>query len=442
MTSRTSLSIVGVGWALVACAAPDMQGTPVGADTPAPAPVVHSTSGSCSAAGAALAPADPGQFPKCACAAGGAARCIAKAIVPADQVSSLDACAAVGDGVCVPDKLVQSGGAAPKTCKSPFGEGRCMSLCVPEVAKNAAVLNRGEGDVCDADERCAPCLDPLKNNAPTGVCEIGAPSPVDCGGDGSAKGGGATGGSAPAPVQCPYSGPPLVDVTTFPSCGAGARCVPAAVVPVASQPLLGACPTGLCAPEKSVAAGGQYLPKVCSAVASAEGRCVNVNIPAIAAQRAMLQPDVCDPDELCAPCFNPLDGTDTGACRSVTCDAPKEPARTFTACCSARAKCVPTALVPSARRSNLDDGDGACQQGQELCVPNEMLDPAFRGPACQGSTFFTGSYSGVCLSDCLDFDFFESLGISRGSCPNGSVCAPCRNPLTGASTGAPGCPGT
>ena len=80
--------------------------------------------------------------------------------------------------MCVPDPLVKSGGKAPPTCKSPFGEGRCMSVCVPEVAKNADLLNRGEGDVCAEDERCAPCLNPLKNNEPTGVCEIGKAAPA------------------------------------------------------------------------------------------------------------------------------------------------------------------------------------------------------------------------------------------------------------------------
>lgn len=317
-----------------------------------------------------------------------------------------------------------------------------MSLCVPEVAKNADLLGRGEGDSCAEDERCAPCLNPLKNNEPTGVCEIGKAAPT-CADPGRA---------APAPTSaapalaCPYTGPPVVDVTKFPACGDGARCVPASLVPAESAAMLKACATGLCAPEKSIAAGGQYLPKTCKAVAGAEGRCLNVNIPQVDAQKAQLTRDVCDTGELCTPCFNPIDGKATGACKSVSCDAPKQPAKTFTACCNSqgtsRAKCVPTTIVPQSQQGNLDDDNGTCQKNAELCVPNEMLQPNFKGPACAGSTFLTGDYTGVCLSDCLSFGFIQSLGISRGNCTNGFKCAPCTNPLSGSPTGAPGCPGT
>src|SRR6185369_12154015 len=92
--------------------------------------------------GPTLSPQDPSKFPKCSCKAGGQARCIGKDKVPASVSSKLDSCSEGGPGVCVPDPLVKSGGAAPPTCKSAFGEGRCMSLCVPDVAKNASLLNR------------------------------------------------------------------------------------------------------------------------------------------------------------------------------------------------------------------------------------------------------------------------------------------------------------
>jgi hypothetical protein len=446
-----SLAALAAGAALLAActSAADFEGTPVAGtldQTAGGAGARSSSSEQCSTSSVALAPEDPATFPKCACAAGGAARCVPTAKVPSNVASQLEACSEGGGGVCVPDKLVASGGAAPKTCNSAFGEGRCMSMCVPDVAKNAALLNRGEGDVCDADERCVPCLNPLENNAPTGVCEIGAPPPPACTApeDDGASAPPSQGG-APA-LACPYTGPPVVDVTTFPACGAGARCVPASLVPASAAALLGSCPTGLCAPEKQLAAGGQYLPKTCAAVGGGEGRCTNVAIPAVAAQKAMLSRDTCDADELCAPCFNPLDGTDTGACRTVSCDAPKQPPKTFTGCCTSqgatRAKCVPTSIIPSAEQGNLDDDDGTCEEDEELCVPNEMLQPGFKGPACSGSTLLTGAYTGVCLSDCLHFGFLQSLGISRGSCPKSFKCAPCENPLTGAPTNAPGCPGT
>jgi hypothetical protein len=447
---RAKLVVIGASLAtlLLACTA-DLDGSPLDGDSPSAASASPSSSSSpsCTDDPVTLAPEDPNKYGKCACAAGGAARCIPKDKVPSNVSGVLDTCSEGGPGVCVPDKLVSSGGAAPKTCKSAFGEGRCMSMCVPDVAKNATLLNRGEGDVCDQDERCVPCLNPLKDNEPTGVCEIGKPPPPACSGGSNGSSGGQSSPTGTTPqLSCPYSGPPVVDVSTFPSCGDGARCVPASLVPATAAALLSTCPTGLCAPEKQIAAGGQYLPKTCKALAGAEGRCTNAVIPAVQAQKAMLTRDVCDANELCAPCFDPLSGKETGACSTVSCDKPSQAAKTFTGCCTSqgttRAKCVPTTLVPTAEQGNLDDDDGTCLKGSELCVPNEMLQPNFKGPACNGSTFLTGDYTGVCLSDCLHFGFIQSLGISRGSCQSGFKCAPCTNPLTGEATGAPGCPGT
>ena len=432
---------------LGACQAPAIDGSGLDGTPSDPTTTSKSDPTTCTTSTSpALAPTDPGMFPKCACAAkGGAARCVPKDKVPSNVASQLDTCPDNGGGVCVPDPLVKSGGAAPPTCKSPFGEGRCMSVCVPQIAQSADLLNRGEGDACAADERCAPCLNPLKNNEPTGVCDIGKAAPK-CNDPASSPT--TPTGTAPQNVACPYTGPPIVDVTTFEvlDCGSGLRCVPSSLVPASSAAMLKTCAKGLCAPEKSIAAGGQYLPKTCKALAGAEGRCLNANIPMLAAQKAQLTQDACDSNELCAPCFNPIDGKDTGACKSVSCDAPKQPAKAFTACCNSqgtsRAKCVPTTIVPQAEQSNLDDDNGTCVKGAELCVPNEMLQPNFKGPACSGSTFLTGDYTGVCLSDCLSFGFIQSLGISRGSCLKGFKCAPCTNPLTGKATGAPGCPGT
>jgi len=448
MGQRNIIAVVCVVAGLLgACTAADFTGDQLAGDqgSSKAGQTTPKSDNACTTGGGAVAltPEDPANYPKCACEAkGGKARCIPKTKVPSNVASVLEPCTDGGEGVCVPDPLVKSGGKAPPTCKSPFGEGRCLSVCVPEVAKSSDLLGRGEGDICAEDERCAPCLNPLKNNEPTGVCEIG--KTVKCDDPKAttpAPSGGTAGGGA-----CPYTGPPVVDVATFPSCGDGARCVPANLVPATAAAMLKTCATGLCAPEKSIAAGGNYLPKTCSAVGAAEGRCLNVNIGSIEPQKAQLSRDVCDASELCAPCFNPIDGKPTGACSSVSCDAPKQPAKAFKACCSdqgtARAKCVPKTIVPASQQGNLDTDDGTCTEGSELCVPNEMLQPNFKGPACAGSTFLTGSYTGVCLSDCLSFGFVASLGISRGNCTKGFKCAPCTNPLSGAATGAPGCPGT
>ncbi|MBX3189314.1 MAG: hypothetical protein KF819_19980 [Labilithrix sp.] len=427
---------------IVACSVADIEGTTLDQDNATPAP--SKAPAGCVPKGSAkgLQPTDPETLPKCACAKGGAARCVAKSDLPESLAAQLEGCSDVaGGGACVPDPLVKSGGGAPPTCKSPFGEGRCMSLCVPEVAKNAQLLDRGEGDTCAEDERCAPCTNPLKNNAPTGVCEIGTSSsaPVECE-DTSTQSTPPGGGTAPAGT-CPYEGPPVVDVTMFPACGDGARCVPEGAVPAESASMLKKCPTGLCAPEKSIAAGGQYLPKTCASVAGAEGRCVNVNVPAVESQKDQLPQDACDANERCAPCFNPGDGKETGACRTVSCDAPKKPAVTFASCCklggSPRGKCVPISMVPASSRSRLDDED--CVEGKELCAPAENLDPTHKATACNADSFVLGKYTGVCVSNCVKFGI-QGVALARGNCSSVQTCAPCVQ--GGKPTGAPGCPGS
>jgi hypothetical protein len=385
-----------------------------------------------------FSPTDPNGLPKCACAVGGAARCVPKEGVPAALAASLESCDNGGPGACVPDSLVKSGGAAPTTCQSSLGEGRCMSICIPEIGKNADALTRGDGDVCNEDERCTPCLDPQKNNEPTGVCEIG--KTVECKAP-SKPNKPNSGGSQ---VKCPYTGPPVIDVAKLPPCGAGAHCIPTDLAgPAAAQLKKCEGPAGsVCAPDKSIQAGGQYLPKTCNAVANAEGRCINVVIPAIEAQKKNLTKDICDESELCAPCFDPTSGKDTGVCKTVSCDSPKKPATTFKACCTkeggeSRAKCVPTTVIPAEQQQQLDDDDGTCVKDEELCVPNEMLQPNYKGGvACQAKMIFLGEYEGVCLSDCLD-----GVGIlPRSTCEEGFKCVPCER--GGKPTGAPGCKNT
>jgi len=87
----------------------------------------------------------------------------------------------------------------------------------------------------------------------------------------------------------------------------------------------------------------------------------------------------------------------------------------------------------------VNDEDETCNDGLEVCVPTEHLDPAFKPVACGASSFFLGSYTGVCLSDCLDFGI-DAIGFDRGNCTKVQTCVPCEQ--DGKPTGAPGCPNT
>lgn len=437
---------------LFACAPADLEGDPLSGQNVDPN-VDAQNNGAGGACVASIQGEDPNQFPKCTGPKGGAGRCVPKEKLGAFADKFVDGGCA-GGTVCVAESLVKSGTSVElKKCKPVLGQstedGRCFSTLAKDAVANYDLLKNATGDQCGADEVCAPCLNPLANNAPTGVC-FKPSSGSDCTAGGG-NNGGTSGGGSPQNVACPYNGPPLVNVSTFPveDCGSGMRCVPANLLP--SPDLvksLKTCAQGVCAPEKSIAAAGNYVPKTCTSVAGAEGRCINENVPQVAAQKSMLPRDTCDPNEYCTPCYSPLDGTDTGACKTAKCDAAKQPAKTFTGCCvdknnPARGKCVPKTMVPSNMSKNLGDDDGKCQKDVEVCVPNEFVTtPGYKGSPCNGSTFLFGGYTGVCLSDCLEFGFFQSLGISRGSCPSSNKCVPCTNPLDGSPTGAPGCPGT
>jgi hypothetical protein len=376
--------------------------------------------------------ADPSTLPACAPACGGA-HC-----VPSDKVPEVSRpfFAACGGGYCLPDTLIVSGGAKPPSCKSLNGaDGVCIGLCVPQVALNKDVLAQG---TCASDERCTPCINP-NDGRPTGACAIGSQlSNVPCG----APDAGAPDSSAPVvPLTCPYVGPPIVDPKPLPECGgagSGAHCLPGHLAPSELVSKLATCSGGYCVPDKLIVSAGRFVPRTCSSLLGAEGRCHNAVLPLVKAQSG-LPVESCDANERCVPCFNPIDGSDTGACK-VSCDpGPTAAAKTFASCCNkngaTRGKCVPRTAIPAALTSNLQADSCA---NDSLCAPTENLSPAFVPPACSASTLISGSYTGVCLSDCLDFGFGSDLALDRGNCQSLHTCVPCKR--DGKPTGAPGCP--
>jgi hypothetical protein len=373
----------------------------------------------------------------------GAAHCVPAASVPANVSTALSTCTG---GFCVPDPFIKNPSLVPPACKSlNNADGVCLSVCVPQVHSYESLLPQS---TCAADERCAPCISPL-DMKPTGACDIGKGTLTTNGGSctpttSADAGSKPSGDGATAPAACPHVGPPVLDPSTLPSCdpAGGAHCLSTALVPPAMASQLATCPTGLCVPDVFIEAGGNFIPPTCKSLDDAEGRCLDEAIPQVASQKATLPQSTCATYERCVPCYSPLDGTATGACK-LSCDpGPKDPPKTFAACCSKnnvpQGKCIPTTQIPMSEQSNLDVDE--CVKGQSLCVPTEMLAMPYTPMACTGNTLLTGDYTGVCLSTCLHFGFFQQLGISQGSCDDLHECAPCKNPLTGQPTGAPGCP--
>jgi hypothetical protein len=121
---------------------------------------------------AALSADDVAKLPKCECKSGGHARCVPSSSIPGSLSNQLESCDD-DKGACVPDTVLSLGDKSLPVCKASGKDGRCLSVCVPMVAKYAdSGLTRGDGDACPSDERCVPCENPLDGTA-TGVCDIG-----------------------------------------------------------------------------------------------------------------------------------------------------------------------------------------------------------------------------------------------------------------------------
>jgi hypothetical protein len=244
-------------------------------------------------------------------------------------------------------------------------------------------------------------------------------------------------------AACPYTGPPL-DISGFPACRDGGRCIPKSMIPPANlaqvKEQLAECPGGFCAPEKMVKTQNMGLPTSCTSVGGIEGRCTSTVILQVDAQKENIPQDKCDANERCTPCFDPLTNAETGACRQVSCDAPKATPQPLAQCCATGGKnlgrCLPKASLPPAAASGLAQKE--CPSATDVCIPAEEMTAGFVHPKCKGSSLL-GAYDGVCISNCVKKDFLTSVGTSRGNCSAESFCAPCKNPLTGAATGAPNC---
>ena len=389
---------------------------------------------------------DPSTLPGASCCTFGPSHCVPTATIPPGLDNAFATCAT---GLCVPDPIIQKGSEfVPTSCTaSILGmmlPGVCLSECITLVSSNPQKSLLPQS-TCGQGELCVPCTNPL-DMQPTGACTI---TNLVCGVDGGTDAGNTDSGSS----GCPYTGPPLIDPTMFPMCApacAGAHCLPSALVPAADQAQLAACPGGFCAPDTFIASAGNGLPKTCTSVAGAEGRCLSTCLPAIAGQAALLPLDVCAAGEKCAPCFNPVasDPTaPTGAC-SLACDKPAKPPTlltcpytgpaiidpsVFPACAPACAgsHCVPAALVPAADQSQL----ATCPGG--FCAPDSVTSTAGNGVP-KTCTSIAGS-EGRCLSTCLPAIAALAALLPLDVCAAGEKCAPCFDPVAAdptASTGA------
>jgi hypothetical protein len=358
---------------------------------------------------------------------GGLGKCVPPSpMMPPAVTKQLSACEG-SPAACVPLSFLKANKEPLKKCVS-YGkaDGVCVSRVIPTIDK----LSFLPQDACKPEERCAPCANPIDGKV-TGICDIGKPPskpPEQC-------------KKEPVQLQCPYEGKPVLNVEKLKSCAPkGMHCLPKSVVPEAFASLLTECkdaPDALCAPDKSIEANGQYIPKTCASIGGSEGRCLHQAIPQVAAQAKFLPSEGCDSYERCIPCFDPLSGAKLPSC-SVSCDpGPTKPPYVFAKCAGDKGRCVPKTAVPPEQAKNLRDTD--CKKGEEVCAPVIAIDRNAKPQMCELKMLGIprAGKPAVCVEDVLTI----GLVLSQSNCPEGFKCTPCNNPLENdAPTGLPGCP--
>ncbi|MEY4578286.1 MAG: hypothetical protein RL701_2989, partial [Pseudomonadota bacterium] len=168
-----------------------------------------------------------------------------------------------------------------------------------------------------------------------------------------------------------------------------------------------------------------------AATSGAEGRCLPACLGSVRARSAWLAQDGCHEYERCLPCFDPIDGSDTGACHLGDDRGATESVALLSACCDDTSRCVPEASLSADLRSTF--ARDSCESGQ-LCTLEAALrsgDP-FVPDVC--TTALLGE--GRCLPACLPLLAAQLPRLAQNNCREGLLCAPCEDPATGAETGA------
>lgn len=295
---------------------------------------------------------------------------------------------------CVPLSIASQAGRAVLTrCRSVNdAEGRCVSSCVPQVATQSNILPK---DICTGGDLCAPCYDP-RTGEDTLACRQGC------------------------------DGGPREPAKPFATCcSERGLCVPPVLAGSQAGNLNqdGCAGDNLCSPRELTES--TFRPAGCDSVDGVEGRCLSTCIGgALSKQLSRLPTLGCGQSEVCAPCFDPITGEQTGAC-GIHGDVPAKPKRVFDRCCGTDVGvCVPPEVA--GKQADLLNQD-SCARGK-LCAPIvKAMDPSYRFPMCPDGT------DGACVPSCTLNTFIGTI-LTSGACQADSVCAPCS--VFGRQTGA------
>ncbi len=231
---------------------------------------------------------EPAESPPASCCAD-AGVCVASGLLTTEEQALYGADGCADGNLCALTDYADSTFVAA-TCRAlADAEGRCLPSCLPLVADRASELTAAD---CGDGELCAPCFDPLTGDA-TGACAIGTDTPAESPTvfAGCCDLGGTDRGRCIPPEALDTAN----DGLPQDSCATGETCVPD---PWAADPTatMTACTT---AGTTGSGASGACVPDCLASLFDAD----------------LLAQSTCATGEVCAPCTDPGDGSDTGVCR-------------------------------------------------------------------------------------------------------------------------------
>ncbi|HEX4334814.1 MAG TPA: hypothetical protein VH062_02805 [Polyangiaceae bacterium] len=174
-----------------------------------------------------------------------------------------------------------------------------------------------------------------------------------------------------------------------------------------------------------------------------EGRCLpKCFVAGMAAASNLAQETCMTADFVCAPCYNPIDGTDTGACSQKDGDKPVDPAPAkFKTCGALKAGgtdlgiCVPSGLVTDpVQKAALDMAFTGDAGVADLCATGDICAPATK--ANDINACFKHCKSAVGDGACVPTYLVPAnersvLSSMPDTCDkDNEECAPCLNPLS------------
>jgi hypothetical protein len=167
-----------------------------------------------------------------------------------------------------------------------------------------------------------------------------------------------------------------------------------------------------------------FVPPGCrDSLNGAEGRCVPSCLPALQERIRFLEQGACPAAHVCAPCFDPITGSATGACSFPADPGPRERPVVFETCCGPSANtatglCVPKRLIPEGAPELPAQ---TCTTRGSVCAPKRLVnDPEARFPACTS----VSASRGVCVESCYLPSLAQVVSF-QGNCPSGQLCVSC-----------------